>query len=425
MAIWKIAAVGLESREHALLETTIDLAAGIETGRWQIVSEQATAQVIIANTETPEGQAILQQEPSQTGALVIPYTNSAEHKINGLTLVSPLSYKSITSLLKKLEAELNSRKRVKAAPIVNLEDSTEREGLVEVNNTQVIEQTEKIAQEVSNEADVKKINTDEITKHKIDWLSEDEVEEFETEPLTSEVISSNNFVQQKPSNQTFVAKTQLLGLIFNSIESGKTTQISHANYPVLRIFPDNGWFIFTEELDSYPEMFREPAESFTLDILDNDIKDELFSGRLPQSLWKLLFTAALFGSEGRLLENLDSEKPFHLVHMPYFGMIPHTADHVTTAEFLVNNHKNLEAINNDINIDTKTIIDFCNACDAIQLLRNEDITHDEKVEMSAKDEDLNVIEDDNTIESEIIREISPHKKSGLINSLWSNLTKTS
>ncbi|MFK8067536.1 MAG: hypothetical protein AB8D52_04755 [Gammaproteobacteria bacterium] len=231
--------------------------------------------------------------------------------------------------------------------------------------------------------------------------------------------------------ETFDPDSRILGLILKSVEGGKTTLVTHPSFPELRIFPDNGWFVFSEELDSYPEMFREPAEAFSIEVVEEEIKSELINGRLPQSLWKLLFTAALFGSKGRLLNNLSHRNPFHLVHTPYFGMIPHTTDHIKVADFMVTNNESLETIATETEIEIETVIDFCNACDAIQLLQNgsENVVAAEQI--NADISDATAIENDTTQESEMIREpqtdieIPSDKKTGLINSIWSNFTKTS
>ncbi len=223
--------------------------------------------------------------------------------------------------------------------------------------------------------EIEPINPEDIVKHKIDWLSEDDG--LEESPALMELSEDEaNEVAEpstiNPSTESFKPESRVLGVIMDVIAEGKTAQLSHKKFPTLRIFPENGWFIFEDELDSFPEMFREDADSFQLESLEDEIKDELFNGHLPQSLWKLLFTAALFGSEGRLLEKLDYRKTFHLMHTPYFGMIPHTADHITVAEFMVSNTEKLEKITDETGIDLETIIDFCNACQAIQLLQNGD-----------------------------------------------------
>ncbi len=434
MATWKMAVIGLESRDRALLETAIDLASGLETGRWELIEEHTDAQVIIVNIDTPEGNnALIAYEAGQMDILVVPYSPTPDEKNNTeLQLAPPLSYKNVTSLLKILETKLGSPTKTEPQPTSKTSSATKPKPA--------------LISEVT-------INPVDVAKHKIDWLS-DESEETDA-PLLTEVAPSDQVTTDKTINENsirgntaqsnmannieildstielpvtssvvdhFSADSRLLGLILNVIDSGKTTQIRHKDFPELRIFPDNGWFVFSEELDSHPKMFRESAESFSVEVLEEEIKDELFSGHLPQSLWKLLFTAALFGSEGRLLEHLDPGAPFHLIHTPYFGMIPHTSDHITIAEFMVDNNSDIETISNNTNIDIETVIDFCNACDAIQLLKNGEVmekgTHSEPPDVTA-------LENDTTVESEIIREPEKPKKSGLINSLWSNLTKPS
>ena len=418
MTTWKMALVGLESRDRALLETAIDLASGLETGRWELLDDQKNAQVILANLDTDVGQKTFDAFNSdQADTLVVPYSSSTdiEHKAD-ITLHHPLSYKNVTTLLKTLETELVSPKKIEPEKV----EAVEKTVVPPPAKPTLIPEVE--------------INPVDIVKHKIDWLSDDSGEESEA-PFLSEVVpvtdqvSPGNIETAVRKNETslssskseaFTSDSRLLGLIQNIIESGKTTHVTHANHPELRIFPDNGWFIFTEELDSHPEMFRVSAESFSVEVLKEEIKDELFNGRLPQSLWKLLFTAALFGSEGRLLEHLDQEESFHLMHTPYFGMIPHTSDHIEIAEFMVDNNSDIETISNSTNIDIETVIDFCNACDAIQLLKTGDVMESTKTDDTGH-------ENDTTLESEIVRDQDSErtKKSGLINSLWSNLTKPS
>jgi len=414
MASWKMAEIGLESRDRALLETAIDLASGLEIGRWEFVDDHAAAQVIIANIDMPEGKnALKAYESGQTDMLIVPFSPSSNAESTAdIKLSPPLSYKNVTSLLNILEIKLGTPTKTEPTPTD-----------VTCLNAKAV-----LIPEVE-------INPVDVAKHKIDWLSDDADENVT--PLLSEVVATDDHVTHANiekidntnesslivlANESFNSGSRLLGLLLNIIEKGKTTQISHNDYPDLRIFPDNGWFVFSEELDSYPKMFRESAKSFIVEILDEEIKDELFSGHLPQSLWKLLFTAALFGSEGKLLEHLNSGASFHLIHTPYFGMIPHTSDHITIAEFMVDNNSDIETISNSTNIDIETVIDFCNACDAIQLLKTGEII---KPETNSELTSITALENDTTIESEIIRDTDKPKKTGLINTLWSNLTKSS
>jgi len=427
MAAWKMAVVGLESRDLALLETAIDLASGLETGCWELVNDQDDAQVILANLDASDGKNTLNAYDSdQINTLVVPYSSSTDIGSKAdITLSYPLSYKNVTSLLKMLEMELVSAK----TPKRRKPEKVESEKIEDIEKTTPPPVKKTLIPKVE-------INPVDIVKHKIDWLSDDSDEEEEI-PFLSEVTSLTDHVatdnietlvrkneasnsSSSPNSETFTSDSRLFGLVLNIIESGKTAQIRHAKYPELRIFPDNGWFVFSEELDSYPGMFREPAESFSIEILEDEIKDELFNGRLPQSLWKLLYTAALFGSESRLLEHLDSEESFHLMHTPYFGMIPHTSDHIMIAEFMVDNNSDIETISNNTNIDIETVIDFCNACDAIQLLKS----GEQLDEMNVDQTDFTKLENDTTIESEVIRDGEKTKKSGMINSLWSSLTKS-
>ena len=399
MTTWKMAVIGLESRDRALIETAIDLASGLETEIWELIDDAEKAHAIIVDFDSDIDQNDIKKYMSEQSSKSIVQFSSSDNKDNtsGIRLAPPLSYKNVITLLKELEPELSKVQQShedKAAPI-------------------------KLPM-----AEIEQINPVDIAKHKIDWLSDDDIDQTPVlVEVTSPFTEDSETATQNLFTNTFVPDSRLLGLIANIIESGKTTLVSHYKYPELRIFPDNGWFVFTGSLDSFPEIFREPIESFTLTQIEDEIKDELVSGRLPQSLWKLMFTAALFGSEGRLLDHLQKDDLLHLTHTPYFGMIPHTADHILVAEYMVNNSSNIENINLDTKVDIETIIDFCNACDAIQLLRNEKFGASETNELI--NSDLAVLEEETTIKSEITHDSEEQKKPGLINSLWSSLTKTS
>lgn len=423
MAIWKMALIGLEGRDRSLLETAIDLASGLETEQWELVDSSDQVQVILANIDDSTGKERVETYLSDpNGPLVVPY--SAEKDLSNedaITLNPPLSYKNVTSLLKRLESKLSKTVHHKEPAVLSKRAETTSEPINPVQ-----ERSQRIEP-------VEQIRPEDVIKHKIDWLSDDEVEEANSPILTevthrpAEILELTEAEENTPDSslpQPFNPDSRLLGILYRVIESGKTTLITHPEYPELRIFPDNGWFVFSEELDSYPQMYREPATSFSIEVVEEEIKDELFSGRLPQSLWKLLFTAALFGSEGRLLENLNRELPFYLIHTPYFGMIPHTADHIKIAEYMVNHHEHLETISKKTDVDPETIIDFCNACEAIKLLKNVKTNEDLLIEDDIDPISITELENDTTVESELHQERENPKKTGLIGSLISNLTRS-
>jgi hypothetical protein len=332
----------------------------------------------------------------------------------------------------------------------NIEPNNEQEDSSEDQDESVIENIDEYEDTVESNIDRKDI----------DWLTDDS-DDFDTEPKHAEEVSASTpeSVEKKPEKTSvaeldldmisddeyenlsteiplsdindspdgageFDPDTQLIGLVQKIIGEGKTAQITHNNYPLIRIFPDNGWFVFAEELDSYPGMYRDAATTFSIESAEEEIKDELFNGRLPQSLWKLIFTAALFGSDGRLFEHLHYGEKFQLMHPPYFGMVPHTAEHIAIAEHMVNNVGTIESIAEDLDVDIPTVIDFCNACDAIKLLhRDSDNTEDEDANIMQID--ITEIEDTPTIEAEHpeTEQTQSDNKPGLINSLWSSLTK--
>lgn len=465
MAKWRMVTVGLASRDTTLIETAIDLAYGLSSGPWQMVDQLQDAHVALANADDDAGLTLISDE--NNNILLVPCSaNLASLDGYELAQQTPLSYKAATTLLKDLERRLGNPQRweAKLTPPSDMKISAETAETAEDSvfiditraddalpitaSSEAHEAVAAIANDDDDsddmllsdaeinvihsevddmhiDADAPEIDALTIAKHKIDWLSD---EDEEHDPDDAELLSmSENAGTElgQIAGTQYTPSMRLSGVIQSVIESGKTSLITHPKFPELRVFPENGWFVSDGDLDSATDMYRVEASEFSVADLEDEIKNELFSGRLPQSLWKLIYTSTLFASQGHLLDSLNAEEPMHLKHAPYFGMIPHSADHVAIADYMVENENTPAAISELLDIDLATVIDFCNACAAIDLLRSgKNTLADSQEENEALRMDLESIENEATVESELDRTGSHKKKSGFMNSLLSNISKT-
>jgi hypothetical protein len=168
-----------------------------------------------------------------------------------------------------------------------------------------------------------------------------------------------------------VEATRYLGLLREILNNGKAVEIAHALLPSVSVFPRINAFLSAEDPTAIPRMFRESAIAFST----REIADDIASATLPlskcQPLGRLVYCAALFGSEGRLLLNSDPKDELRLVDWPDFHSVPHLAEHRTIAKFMLVNSATLPDIASSTGAGIGVVIDFCNACEAVGLVRRE------------------------------------------------------
>ncbi|MES9981284.1 MAG: hypothetical protein ABW107_21430, partial [Candidatus Thiodiazotropha sp. 6PLUC5] len=95
-------------------------------------------------------------------------------------------------------------------------------------------------------------------------------------------------------------------------------------------------------------------------------------------LWLLFYLAALYGSGGRLMENNTTEDRLSLTSEPDFEVVPHDLDYRKIAEYMMTNEsQDIQKIADGAGVNVKTVIDFCNACQEIDLIDRTPSAHSE------------------------------------------------
>ncbi len=163
--------------------------------------------------------------------------------------------------------------------------------------------------------------------------------------------------------------TRYLGLLQQAIQGGRTVEITHPAHPAVTIFPSENAYTSLGEPLMVPDMFRTSSLEFFKREISDVIAVVMLSVDRRQPLWQLVYCAALFGSEGRLLPNFDAGDTLALIGEPEFGSVPYTAEHREISSYLMEKPATLSEIVTATGIAAGTVIDFCNACEAIRLIQ--------------------------------------------------------
>ena len=139
--------------------------------------------------------------------------------------------------------------------------------------------------------------------------------------------------------------------------------------PTILVFPEQNAFLSADDPTSIPRMFRDSALSFNVRELSDDAASAALSMNNHQPLSRLIYCAALFGSEGRLLLHSNPQDALRLIDWPDFDAVPHLPEHREIAKFMLINAASLSDIAESTDISIGIVIDFCNACEAVGLVR--------------------------------------------------------
>jgi hypothetical protein len=167
----------------------------------------------------------------------------------------------------------------------------------------------------------------------------------------------------------FLEERRFLGLIRKHASLGHPTEFTHYTYPTVRIYPEQQIFAHTPNHELPLEFFTAQANSFSSHVLTNPEEQTPLENWNTQPLWLLYYLAALHGSEGQLKQNARLHDRLTLKSKPDFGIIPDHLDHRTIADFMMNNESHdLFSIADGSDINIKSVIDFCNACEEIGII---------------------------------------------------------
>ncbi len=318
----RISMVGLSRWESVFVQTSVDLASGMDIAPCTIVEDPQGADVLLVDAK-------LQHRVSYDGSdnrarpVVVSFTEDPETSRNARGLRRPVGYAELISMLKEIEEELHD-----FAAAVEPEEP-------EPASVPVVETPASVVRLLSNghgRAD---------------------------EPLAERTRPARRFVEA----------TRLLGSLTRISRWGIPAEITHARFPTLLIMPQHNTYVASGDPLLEVAMFRDSAMSFSIrDVADEVAETVLTSGKL-RPLSHLIYCAALYGSEGRLMLNSNVQDRLSLIGTPNFDAVPHLTEHKTIANYLIDNAADLADISRATGVSMSIVIDFCNACEAAGLVR--------------------------------------------------------
>lgn len=185
----------------------------------------------------------------------------------------------------------------------------------------------------------------------------------------------------RPARMYYPA-TRLLGLIRRVMLEEKSKEIYTAGFPPIQIFPISKAFIFSGRLDESEELFKKPLFEFDVREIKNSSPPALKRNAAPKPISILLYTAALYGSEGKYCQHAPPHGKIKLSKKPDFDQLPHTRDHLTLAEHLLKNSADILSIAKETGCELNEIVNFHNACCELHLVEHTEFSNPDKTEAS-------------------------------------------
>ncbi len=443
-----VAALGLSEKEQETLRTVLDVAAGLEIGRWQLADHSQPAAVIFTNADAPVFSDWIDEIMAiDSGAILVRCTtkevadSSGDHRI---TL--PLNYRAVVSLLRGFEGQLHRVRRSDGEQPITAEALTAllRRKPYEIPTTTSDEPKAELMSETldfvgSDELDLGRTQSQDKEAPKLIivdpnsgkadydaanlptlkevYVTDDcaaltdsvaiEIPPLETStpkeksaqivlldaPLSQEITWRKHTYlprrglfderkkprQEKPVMEMmqvlkrpamrFYRYTRLLGLLHSIFDKNQSVVVSNPTLPTLVISPERGVFGSVDPLDNELELFSMPAYKFQVQEVSSADLDEVMADYIVQPLWALFYSAALFGSEGRLMETMVASDVLRLERMPDFKRVPHCKEHLKLAKYLVSHSTDVLGLAQITRISLPVVIDFCNACEEAELIK--------------------------------------------------------
>ncbi len=334
----RISMLGLSRWESEFVQTTVNLASGMDIAPWRCVDDPTGADVLLVDADRPGFEKHKDCKDSRR-PIVVSFCQDAETTSAGTErgLTRPVGYTELIAMLKDIEHELNEIANSPPSP----EEAPPPEAPAETEEVPVL-------QEPASQESVPVI-----------W-----------EQLFDRPDRSGGFFadRSRPARR-FVEGTRLLGLLKSILQWRSPAEVTHARFPTILVFPEQNAFLCADDPTSIPRMSRDSALSFNVRELGEDAASAALSMNNHKPLSRLIYCAALFGSEGRLLLHSNPQDALRLIDWPDFDAVPHLPEHRDIAKFMLINAASLSDIAESTDISIGIVIDFCNACEAVGLLR--------------------------------------------------------
>lgn len=178
--------------------------------------------------------------------------------------------------------------------------------------------------------------------------------------------------QIKPDSEdrTFTPQQYLLGLVQTTIREGLTRKYSLSGCADIVVLPEKNLYYSSAKLENLKAIFEAPADKIKVSLIDlkklDNIMDQLTTRSKP--LDDLLWSAALYGSKGRLLTGVNLEEIIRLKYWPDIAHLPNYAQNLPIAAFLNGNATDLNTVAEQTETPLPVVYNFYNACETLGFL---------------------------------------------------------
>lgn len=402
----RISMVGLSRWESVFVQTSVDLASGIELPPCRFVEDPQGADVLLVDANHRKYVALDEADESGT-PVVVAFTEDPDASNADRDLTRPVGYADLISMLKDIESELHAIANAVGTPVTEEPAPTEPKAQAEHNvSTEPVhaapeyvetivqkqrvqsppEHVETIVRDESRETTRKDTaqrnhkpsrlpSVEDLTPPVVEVHVQSQVKPIQTDPAVTELLIYRNgraeesLEEKARPARRFVEGTRLLGILNRISRWGIPAEVTHFDFPTLLISPENNAFVASGNALAMPAMFRDSAMSFAIEDLAKDVAEAMLTSDKLAPLSHLIYCAALFGSEGRLMLNSNPQDRLHLIGTPNFDAVPHLQEHKKIARYLMAAESDLADIAEATGVSISIVIDFCNACEAIGLVR--------------------------------------------------------
>jgi hypothetical protein len=227
--------------------------------------------------------------------------------------------------------------------------------------------------DIDNESDYEPTKNHKINDTRLDVRSTPEINSHQAVSNQGEAARESRRIETNKEIDSeiirFIEERRFLGILRKSVALGYPTEIIHHIYPPVRVYPDKQIFAQKSNFWLSPDLFTAESSGFSIQKLTKQRENVPLCGWHIKPLWLLFYLAALYGSEGRLKENDSPDDRLSLISKPDFDIVPNQLDYWKVSDYMINKKpQDIHEIADGSGVNLKTVIDFCNACEEIDII---------------------------------------------------------
>ncbi len=177
----------------------------------------------------------------------------------------------------------------------------------------------------------------------------------------TEAGSREGAAEQAAPAAPFDAGNNLFFVLLAARQEKKVLQIFYSPYPALYVDTTHDIIATSASRETLRKMARNPAGRMNVTKLSLADFDILARGQLLMPLVNFLWSVALFGSQGQLIEGHSPEAPVRLKAWPNLSRMDYEPEHMTLTSILARQPMSVKQLQEKTGIAFERIVGFYNA----------------------------------------------------------------